>query len=69
LGLSAIFPNFCSFLGLYELVQVKKVYCRFTDDFRARESRSLLRLSFILAWAQAFHAFYRRKVEHRLISR
>jgi hypothetical protein len=33
-GLTAIFGYFCSFLGLYELVQAKKVYCRFSDVLR-----------------------------------
>jgi hypothetical protein len=31
LQLYAPFMNFCHFLGLYKLVQVKKVSCRFTD--------------------------------------
>jgi hypothetical protein len=30
-GLSALFGYFMGFLGLYKLVQVKKVYCRVTD--------------------------------------
>jgi hypothetical protein len=51
-GLIAIFGYFCSFLGSYELVRAKKVYCRFTDvpeqgrqpNVRSRDSTHHLRL-------------------------
>jgi hypothetical protein len=52
LQLYAPFMNFCHFLGLYELVQVKKVSCRFTNAlYKGNVRSSSQRDSDVVTWA------------------
>jgi hypothetical protein len=44
-GLSALFGYFLGFLGLYELIQVKKVCCRVTGAYISRMLHHIISLS------------------------